>query len=97
MKHWKVALGLGAACVACCAVPLTAGVTMLAAASSALIACADELIPVAWAAVGLAFLAGIFWLWRRQVASERASCACAPADLSQGEAGCGTGATNGAR
>ena len=48
MKHWKVALGLGAACVACCAVPIAAGVATLAAASSALIACADELVPAAW-------------------------------------------------
>jgi len=96
MKHWKVALGLGAACVACCAVPIAAGVSTLAAASSALIACADELVPAAWAAAGVALLAGAFWIWRRRVASQRASCACPPADARQGEVGCGTGAKNAA-
>jgi uncharacterized membrane protein YozB (DUF420 family) len=94
MKPWKVALGLGAACVACCAVPIAAGVATLAAAWSALAACADELVPFAWAAAGVALLAGVLWIWRRRVAAQRATCACPPVDASHGEGGCSTGAKN---
>lgn len=75
MKPWKVALGLGAACAACCAVPLLGGVAALtigsaslAAAGSALLACADEFAPLAWGLFGLAALvaAAAWWRKRRQ-------------------------------
>ncbi|WP_127997011.1 hypothetical protein [Piscinibacter defluvii] len=62
MRPWKAVLGIGAACVACCAIPLvggvaalTAGTAALAAAGSALLACADELAPFG---TGLLALAG---------------------------------------
>lgn len=54
MRPWKAVLGVGAACAACCAVPLVGGVaswtmgaSALAAAASALLACADEFAPLA--------------------------------------------------
>lgn len=83
MKHWKAALGLGAACAACCAVPLlggaallTAGSATLAAVGAALAACADELaiVGVALLAAGVA-IGVIAWRRRRSARSD----ACAPA------------------
>lgn len=80
MRPWKAALGVGAACAACCAVPLlggtaalTVGATTLAASGSALLACADEFGPVAAVLIGIAALGGglIWWRYRarRQVQS----------------------------
>lgn len=75
MRPWKAVLGVGAACAACCAVPLvgglaalTAGTAALAAAGSALLACADEFAPFA---TGLLVLAGVggavtWWVCRRR-------------------------------
>lgn len=93
MKPWKAALGIGAACAACCAVPLlggaavlTAGSASLAAAGSALLACADELAPLAFGMLALAAAVGCVILWRRrqrqapsalQVTAPKA-CGCAP-------------------
>lgn len=59
MQSWKVLLGVGAACAACCALPLIGGVAALAATSSAFLAFADELAPAAWAAGGIALVAGL--------------------------------------
>lgn len=65
MKSWKAVLGIGAACAACCAVPLfggvaalAAGTTALAATGSALLACADEFLPLAVVLLMLATLGG---------------------------------------
>ena len=75
MRPWKAVLGVGAACAACCAIPLvgglavlTAGTAALAAAGSALLACADEFAPFA---TGLLVLAGVggagtCWVRRRR-------------------------------
>lgn len=87
MKSWRVLLGVGAACAACCALPLVGGVATLATTASALLACADELAPLAWAAAGVALVAGALWFWRRQAARRAASCGCGPA-------ACGTGAVH---
>jgi len=64
-RPWKALLGVGAACAACCAIPLVGGVTVLATGSAelaatgaALMACADEFIPLAVVVLGLG-LAGI--------------------------------------
>ena len=64
MKPWKAAFGVGAACAACCAVPLLGGAAALAA-GSALLACADELLPVA---IGLAAVGTGVVVWRRRKA-----------------------------
>ena len=77
MKSWKAVLGLGAACVACCAIPLLGLAGGLAAFSSGLLACAVEFLPAA--AVLLAVATGLVgvWLWRRRQASRRDGCGCA--------------------
>lgn len=72
MTSWKTALGIGVACAACCAVPLaggvaalTAGTATLAATGSALLTCAKELIPLAWALVVLGAMGAGYILRRR--------------------------------
>lgn len=80
MKSWKALLGVGAACVACCAVPLFSGTAVLslstlAAAGSGLLACTEDLLPkaallLAAAAAGAGVLA-----WRHR--SQRGqTCGC---------------------
>ena len=84
MKPWKPLLGVGAACAACCAVPLLGGASAalvgtgaLAAFGAALLACANELLALLLAA---AVGAGV-WAWRRRrLARQReAAAAAAPA------------------
>lgn len=81
MAIWKAVLGLGAACAACCAVPLTgalgaAGATAAVyAAGAALLACADELAALV---SGVAVLLLVYAAWRRRKptkASNPAACA----------------------
>ena len=75
MKPWKVMLGLGVACAACCAIPLLGVAGGLAVFASALWACADEFLPAAIVlGVIAAALAGL-WSWRRR-AVRSSSCAC---------------------
>jgi len=77
MKAWKVMLGLGAACAACCAVPLLGVAGGLAALASALWACADEFVP---AAIALGVIAAVLawrWLWTRHRAARNTGCGCA--------------------
>jgi len=77
MRSWKVMLGLGAACAACCAIPLLAAAGGLAALASALWACADEFIPAAVVlGVIAAGLAGVWW-WRKRKATRAGPCGCA--------------------
>lgn len=87
MKPWKAAVGVGAACAACCAVPLvggvaalTAGSTALAALGSTLLACADEFIPLAGVLLALAAVGGGLVWWRRRAARK-----------AQAHTGCGGG------
>ena len=79
MKSWKVLFGVGGACAACCALPLVGGVAALSAGSSALLACADELAPIAWATAALAIVAGSVWWWRRRQA-RKSACGCGSTD-----------------
>lgn len=76
MKSWKLLLGLGAACTACCAIPLLGVASGMAAFGSALWACAGEFLPGApillAGAVGL--MGAQWWRWR-QVA-RRGACGC---------------------
>jgi len=73
MRPWKVVLGVGAACAACCAVPLLGGATALAVGSTALaalggalLACADEFAPVAMAVLAVAAVLGAAAWWARR-------------------------------
>ena len=75
MKPWKIALGVGAACAACCAIPLLGLAGGLAAFGAALWACADEFLPIAAVLFMLAASFGGVWWWRRARAS-RSACAC---------------------
>lgn len=78
MRPWKVMLGLGAACAACCAIPLLGLAGGLAAFASALWACPDEFIPLA---VVLGFVAAAvagLWWWRKRRSTRAGSCGCAP-------------------
>jgi len=77
MKSWKAALGLGAACAVCCAIPLLGLAGGLAATGSALLACADELLPLAAALLAVALAVATVWWWRRRQAARSAACGCA--------------------
>ncbi len=81
MRPWKAVLGVGAACAACCAVPLvggiaalTVGTSALAAAAAALLACADEFAPLAAGILALAVMgvAAAWWLRRQRRTGEPA-------------------------
>ena len=76
MRSWKAVLGLGAACAACCAIPLLGLAGGFAAVGSFLAACADELPPAAAVLLAIAAaLAGVWW-WRRRHAARSAACGC---------------------
>lgn len=77
MKPWKAALGLGAACVACCAIPLL-GLAGLASTGSLLLAFADEFLPLAVALLAMALALTTAWWWQRRQASRKATCDCGP-------------------
>lgn len=83
MRPWKVVLGLGAACVACCAAPLlggvvawTAGGTALAGAASALRALLGGFAPLV-AAMLLLSVAGGVLVWRLMARRTRQPAGCA--------------------
>lgn len=77
MSSWKVMLGLGAACAACCAIPLLGVAGGLAASASALWACADEFVPEAIALGAIAAALAGLWFWRRHRAARSSACGCA--------------------
>jgi UDP-N-acetylmuramyl pentapeptide phosphotransferase/UDP-N-acetylglucosamine-1-phosphate transferase len=84
MRPWKAVVGVGAACAACCAIPLfggvaalTAGSTALAALGSALLACADEFVPLAGVLLALAAAGGgLVWWHRRAARKVQAQTSC---------------------
>jgi hypothetical protein len=86
MRPWKMSLGLGAACAACCAIPLLGVAGGLATFASALWACADEFIPATvWlAAVAVGFAA--LWWWRKRRSVPASPCGCSTS--------CSTGASH---
>ncbi|WP_124540695.1 hypothetical protein [Piscinibacter terrae] len=83
MKPWKIALGLAAACAACCAIPALGLAGGLAALGSGLLACAGELLPAA-AVLCTATLAAAAWWWRRRAARSAAACGCSTACSREG-------------
>ena len=75
MKLWKLVLGTGAACAACCAAPIVSGMAALgigsglfAGGAGALGAFTGSWWPVAAGAVALAAFTGVF-AWRRSRAA----------------------------
>lgn len=72
MRPWKAAVGVGAACAACCAIPLfggaaalTAGSAAIAAIGASIAACADEFAVIGAVLLVLA-LGGGLMAWRRR-------------------------------
>jgi hypothetical protein len=85
MRPWKMMLGLGVACAACCAIPLLGAAGGLAVFASALWACADEFpAAIVLGAMAAAFV-GLWW-WQRRRAVRSSSCGCATS--------CSTGVTH---
>jgi hypothetical protein len=88
MRPWKVMLGLGAACAACCAVPvlgLAGGLAAFSAFASALWACADEFLPAALVLGAVAAVAAGVWWVRRQRAARNSGCGCATSGMTEVE------------
>ncbi len=76
MKPWKLTLGLGAACAACCAIPLIGAAGGLVVIASSLLDFADEFLPLAAILLLLALSAfGLGW-WKQRRAQHSASCGC---------------------
>lgn len=103
MRPWKAAVGVGAACAVCCAVPLVGGAAALsvgsatlAAFGSALLACADDLVPLAGALLMLGVVGGGLVWWRRRAArraAERPAQCLLPAKTAPAKpCGCAPGA-----
>lgn len=72
MRPWKAAVGVGAACAACCAIPLLGGATAFVAGSTAvatigaaLAACADEFALLGVVLI-VSALIGVLLAWRRR-------------------------------
>jgi hypothetical protein len=76
MQPWKVVLGLGAACAACCALPLLGIAGALAASASALWARVAELLPVAIALGAVAAVVAGVGVWQRRRAARGSACGC---------------------
>jgi hypothetical protein len=79
MKPWKLVLGAGVACAACCAAPIIGGMAALGIGSglfaggmSALSAYTDSWLPLTAGGVALAVVVGTV-VWRRKRAAETAS------------------------
>src|SRR5262245_40927067 len=83
MKTTKVLLGIGAACAACCAIPLLGGSAAVAAVASGVFACADEFVVPAFVAGGIALATGALW-WRNRRLQRAVACGCTNADAAQG-------------
>jgi len=79
MKTWKWLVGAGAACVACCAIPILGGSAAAAAGAGGLLACADEFVVPALAVGTAALLSGVLW-WRSRRLQRARACGCAAND-----------------
>jgi len=77
MKSWKVLLGVGGACVACCALPLGAIAGFLAGAGG-LAAYAGPILPALGIAAGVGLAGAAYWWRRRASARQAGGCGCKP-------------------
>lgn len=76
MTPWKLLLGLGAACAACCAIPLVAATGGIALFGSALLAHLEAFVPASLllaTGAGAVVVAGLWWMRKRR-ASSRPGC-----------------------
>lgn len=95
MKPWKLVLGAGAGCAACCAAPIIGGMAALgigsglfAGGAGALSAHTESWLPLAAGGAALAAVAGVV-AWRRKRPTEPANgggCSSSPGAASA----CGT-------
>ncbi len=85
MRPWKVMLGLGAACAACCAIPLVGLAGGFAAFGSALWACADEFVPVTIVLGAVAAGLAAVWWRRKRERARTGTCGCKTACSIEGE------------
>jgi hypothetical protein len=83
MKSWKLVLGAGAACAACCAAPIVGAMSSLALGSGlfaggagAIGAYSGSWLALAAGGVVLFAAAGVV-AWRRRAAKAAAGCGCA--------------------
>jgi hypothetical protein len=83
MTSWKLVLGAGAACAACCAAPILSGVAALgigsglfAGAAGAFSAFTGSWVPAVAAGIALAVVAGVFAWRRRRITEPAAGCGC---------------------
>jgi LPXTG-motif cell wall-anchored protein len=84
MKPWKLVLGAGAACAACCAAPIISGMATLGVGSGlfaggvgALSAYSESWVPLAAGGVALAAVAGlVVWRRRRETEPTAGGCGC---------------------
>lgn len=97
MKPWKLVLGAGVACAACCAAPIIGGMAALGIGSGlfaggigALSAYTESWLPLAAGGVALAVVVGTVVLRRRRGTVTTSGCACS---TSQGPAVCGSKAS----
>lgn len=93
MSPWKAALGVGAACAACCALPVL-GLAGGAAASGALSGAlsAAWLDAPWWVGVivsSLVLTVGAGWFWQRRRAQRAAACDCADSCSATPHSPCG--------
>ena len=90
MRPWKALLGLGAACAACCLLPLVAAAGGVAVFGSALLARLEAFVPasILLIAGGAAIaMTGLCWLRKRRRSLD-AACGCA-GSCSKGGGTCG--------
>jgi hypothetical protein len=75
MKSWKVLLGVGGACVACCALPIAGWFAGLGALAAGGLALSVDTVFVAVAMLAVLAL-GALGLWSRQRAAQRSAATC---------------------
>jgi LPXTG-motif cell wall-anchored protein len=83
MKPWKLVLGAGAACAACCAAPIIGAMAALGVGSGlfaggvgALSAYTESWVPLAAGGAALAAVAGVVAWRRKRAAQPAAGCGC---------------------
>jgi hypothetical protein len=99
MKSWKLVLGAGAACAACCAAPIVGGMAalglgsgLLAGGAGALSLALESWLPLAAGGAALAGVAGVAGVvaWRRRRPAQRVGACGCPVGSNEAAPACGT-------